>query len=48
MWKQIIELFRSGGPLQEAFDEAIVMLRSSRDMFNVSVKAVNEVRTNQP
>jgi phosphate transport system protein len=41
MWKQIIELFRSGGPLQEAFDEAIVMLRSSRDMFNVSVKQLH-------
>ena len=37
MWKQIIELFRSEGPLQEAFDEAVVMLRSSRDMFNLAV-----------
>jgi len=37
MWKQIIELFRSEGPLQDAFDEAILMLRSSRDMFNHAV-----------
>ena len=37
MWKQIIELFRSEGALQEAFDEAIIMLRASRDMFRDAV-----------
>ena len=37
MWKQIIELFSSESVLQEAFDEAIVMLRASHDMFDHAV-----------
>ena len=37
MWKEIISLFRSEGPLQEAFDEALLMLRTSHDMFDTAV-----------
>ena len=38
MWKEIVTLFRSQGPLQEAYDEAILMLKASHDMFDHSVK----------
>lgn len=41
MWKQIITLFRSEGPLQEAFDEAIFMLRTSHGMFDDAVEALH-------
>ena len=41
MWKQIVQLFRSGGPLQEAYDEAILMLRASHDMFDHAVTALH-------
>ena len=41
MWKQIVALFRSGGPLQEAYDEAILMLRASHDMFDHAVTALH-------
>ena len=37
MWKEIVQLFRSEGPLQEAYDEAIAMLRASHDMFDHAV-----------
>ncbi len=37
MWKEIVTLFRSGGPLQEAYDEALLMLRTSHDMFDHAV-----------
>jgi len=38
MWKEIVTLFRSQGPLQEAYDEAILMLKASHNMFDHSVK----------
>ena len=41
MWKQIVALFRAGGPLQEAYDEAIMMLRASHDMFDHAVTALH-------
>ena len=41
MWKQIVALFRSGGPLQEAYDEAILMLQASHDMFDHAVAALH-------
>ena len=41
MWKEIVTLFRSQGPLQEAYDEAIVMLRASHDMFDHAVKQLH-------
>ena len=34
MWKEIITLFKSEGPLQEAYDEAILALRESHSMFD--------------
>ena len=40
MWKEIVTLFRSQGPLQEAYDEAILMLRASHDMFDHAVAAL--------
>ena len=41
MWKQIVALFRAGGPLQEAYDEAILMRRTSHDMFDHAVTALH-------
>ena len=41
MWKEIVTLFRSRGPLQEAYDEAILMLRASHDMFDHAVKQLH-------
>jgi phosphate transport system protein len=41
MWKEIITLFRSSGPLQEAYDEAILMLRTSHGMFDDAVAALH-------
>ena len=41
MWKEIVTLFRSQGPLQEAYDEAILMLRASHDMFDYAVKQLH-------
>ena len=41
MWKEIVTLFRSQGPLQEAYDEAILMLRASHDMFDDAVKQLH-------
>jgi phosphate transport system protein len=40
MWKEIVTLFRSGGPLQEAFDEAVTMLRTSHGMYKDAVAAL--------
>lgn len=40
MWKEIVTLFKSGGPLQEAFDESVVMLRASHGMYNDAVAAL--------
>ena len=41
MWKQIVALFRSGGPLQEAYDESILMLQASHVMFDDAVTALH-------
>ncbi|MEJ2207351.1 MAG: PhoU domain-containing protein [Gemmatimonadota bacterium] len=41
MWKEIISLFRSEGPLQEAFDEALLMLRTSHEMFDTAVATLH-------
>ena len=41
MWKEIVTLFRSQGPLQEAYDEAILMLRASHEMFDDAVKQLH-------
>lgn len=41
MWKKIITLFRSPGPLQEAYDEALLMLRTSHGMFDDAVAALH-------
>ena len=45
MWKTIVKLFKSGGPLQEAFDEAMLMLRASHDMFGHAVAALHSEGT---
>ena len=37
MWKEIITLFKSEGPLQEAYDEAILALRESHSMCDDAV-----------
>jgi len=44
MWKEIITLFRSSGPLQEAYDEALLMLRTSHGMFDDAVAALHSDR----
>ena len=41
MWKDIVRLFKSEGALQEAYDEAILMLRASHSMFDDSVAALH-------
>jgi phosphate uptake regulator len=41
MWKEIVTLFRSEGPLQEAFDEAVTMLRASHGMYTDAVAALH-------
>lgn len=41
MWKKIVTLFRSQGPLREAYDEAILMLQASHDMFDHAVKQLH-------
>jgi phosphate uptake regulator len=40
MWKEIVTLFRSEGPLQEAFDEAVTMLGASHGMYKDAVAAL--------
>jgi phosphate transport system protein len=40
MWKELVTLFKSEGPLQEAFDEAITMLRASHGMYRDAVAAL--------
>ena len=42
MWKEIITLFKSSGPLQEAYDEAILMLHTSHSMFDDIVPALED------
>ncbi len=42
MWKEIVALFKSEGPLQEAYDEAILMLRTSHGMFDDAVAALHD------
>ena len=41
MWTEIVTLFRSQGPLQEAYDEAILMLGASHEMFDHAVKQLH-------
>ena len=41
MWKDIITLFRKAGPCQDAFDEALVMLKTSHGMFHDAVAALH-------
>jgi phosphate transport system protein len=41
MWKEIIALFRSEGPLKEAYNEAVLMLRTSHGMFDDAVAALH-------
>ena len=40
MWKEIVTLFKSEGPLQEAFDEAVAMLTASHGMYEDAVAAL--------
>jgi phosphate uptake regulator len=41
MWKEIVALFQSEGPLEEAYDEALLMLRASHEMFDHAVAALH-------
>ncbi len=41
MWKDIVTLFRSHSSLQEGYDEAILMLRASHEMFDYAVKQLH-------
>ena len=40
MWKELATLFKSEGPLQEAFDESVTMLRASHGMYKDAVAAL--------
>lgn len=42
MWKDILGLFKGGGLCEEAFDEAILMLETSRGMYRDSVRALHD------
>jgi len=42
MWKDILGLFKGGGLCEEAFDEAIVMLETSRGMYRDSIRALHD------
>jgi phosphate transport system protein len=42
MWKDIIALFRRAGPCQEAFDETLVMLKTSHGMFHDAVASLHK------
>lgn len=42
MWKDILALFRGGGLCEEAFDEAILMLETSRGMYRDSIRALHD------
>lgn len=42
MWKDIMSLFKGGGPCEEAFDEAILMLETSRGMYRDSIRALHD------
>ena len=41
MWKEIVSLFKSEGPLKAAYDEALMMLRASHEMFVDAVEALH-------
>ncbi len=41
MWKEILTLFRGGGLCEEAFQEALLMLQTSRGMFTDAVAALH-------
>lgn len=40
MWKELVALFKSEGPLQEAFEEAITMIKASHGMYKDAVAAL--------
>lgn len=40
MWKEIVTLFKSEGPLQEAFEESVTMLQASHEMYKDAVAAL--------
>jgi len=40
MWKELVTLFKSEGPLQEAFDESVTMLQTSHGMYKDAVAAL--------
>lgn len=42
MWKDILGLFKGGGLCEEAFDEAVLMLETSRGMYRDSVRALHD------
>lgn len=42
MWKDILALFKGGGLCEEAFDEAILMLETSRGMYRDSIRALHD------
>ena len=42
MWKDILALFRGGGLCEEAFDEALLMLETSRGMYRDSIRALHD------
>ena len=42
MWKDILGLFKGGGLCEEAFDEAILMLETSRGMYRDSIRALHD------
>ncbi|GMV04703.1 MAG: hypothetical protein AMXMBFR53_09830 [Gemmatimonadota bacterium] len=42
MWKDVLALFKGGGLCEEAFDEAILMLETSRGMYRDSIRALHD------
>jgi phosphate transport system protein len=41
MWKEILSVFKGGGLCQEAFEEALIMLKASHSMHRDSVAALH-------
>jgi phosphate uptake regulator len=42
MWKDVLSLFKGGGLCEEAFDEALLMLETSRGMYRDSIRALHD------
>jgi len=42
MWKDILGLFKGAGLCEEAFDEALLMLETSRGMYRDAVRALHD------